>query len=110
MSKTDGLASGGPAAAPADTDETLLADFAELRRHIEQQILGQSELVERLLIALLADGHLLVEGAPGLAKTRAVKALASGIDGDFQRVQFTPAPGRPDRHRDLPSAGGHLPL
>ena len=90
MSKTDGLASGGPAAAPADTDETLLADFAELRRHIEQQILGQSELVERLLIALLADGHLLVEGAPGLAKTRAVKALASGIDGDFHRVQFTP--------------------
>jgi MoxR-like ATPase len=47
-------------------------------------------LVERLLIALLADGHLLVEGAPGLAKTRAIKSLAEGIEGSFHRVQFTP--------------------
>ena len=55
-----------------------------------RQILGQSELVERLLIALLADGHLLVEGAPGLAKTKALKALASGLEGSFHRIQFTP--------------------
>jgi MoxR-like ATPase len=51
---------------------------------------GQGELIERLLIALLADGHLLVEGAPGLAKTTAIKELALRIEGDFQRVQFTP--------------------
>jgi MoxR-like ATPase len=69
---------------------TLQNEFESLRRHVEQQILGQPELVERLLIALLADGHLLVEGAPGLAKTKAVKALASGLEGDFHRIQFTP--------------------
>jgi MoxR-like ATPase len=69
---------------------SLQAEFAALRKAIERQILGQAQLVERLLIALLADGHLLVEGAPGLAKTRAVKALASGLEGDFHRIQFTP--------------------
>jgi len=61
-----------------------------LREQVERHILGQSGLVERLLIALLADGHLLVEGAPGLAKTKAVKALAAGLEGDFHRIQFTP--------------------
>lgn len=64
--------------------------FAGLRTYLNAQILGQERLVENLLIALLADGHLLVEGPPGLAKTRAVKALAHGLEGDFQRVQFTP--------------------
>jgi MoxR-like ATPase len=64
--------------------------FQTLRQHISQHIIGQETLVERLLIALLADGHLLVEGAPGLAKTRAIKVLSEGIDGDFHRVQFTP--------------------
>lgn len=68
----------------------LLGAFQALRAHVEAQVLGQEALVERLLIALLADGHLLVEGAPGLAKTRAVKALASGLEGDFHRIQFTP--------------------
>ena len=53
-------------------------------------ILGQPILTENLLIALVADGHLLVEGPPGLAKTRAVKALCDGIEGDFHRIQFTP--------------------
>ena len=62
----------------------------QLKQHINQQIIGQQRLVDRLLIALLADGHLLVEGAPGLAKTRAIKVLSEGIEGDFQRVQFTP--------------------
>jgi MoxR-like ATPase len=57
---------------------------------LSEQIIGQAHLVERLLIALLADGHLLVEGAPGLAKTRAIKSLADGIEGSFHRVQFTP--------------------
>ncbi|ALG69096.1 AAA family ATPase [Beggiatoa leptomitoformis] len=62
----------------------------QLEQHISEQILGQATLVERLLIALLADGHLLVEGAPGLAKTRAIKVLSEGIEGDFHRIQFTP--------------------
>jgi MoxR-like ATPase len=62
----------------------------QLKNHLQQQIIGQELLVNRLLIALLADGHLLVEGAPGLAKTRAIKALATGIDTSFHRIQFTP--------------------
>jgi MoxR-like ATPase len=61
-----------------------------LKDWLNTQIVGQEHLVERLIIALLADGHLLVEGAPGLAKTKAIKTLAEGIEGDFQRVQFTP--------------------
>jgi len=65
-------------------------EFAKLKESINRQIIGQEQLVQRLLIALLADGHLLVEGAPGLAKTRAVKALSDGIEGDFHRIQFTP--------------------
>ncbi|MFC3652122.1 AAA family ATPase [Dyella humi] len=64
--------------------------FFRLRDDLRQQIIGQPRLIDCLLIALLADGHLLVEGAPGLAKTTAVKALASRIDADFHRVQFTP--------------------
>jgi len=64
--------------------------ISQLRDYIGQQILGQSSLVDRLIIALLADGHLLVEGAPGLAKTRAIKVLSEGIDAEFHRVQFTP--------------------
>lgn len=62
----------------------------QLKQHVSQQILGQPVLVDRLLIALLADGHLLVEGAPGLAKTKAIKVLSDGVEGDFHRVQFTP--------------------
>jgi len=62
----------------------------DLRSYLNEQILGQENLVERLLVGLLADGHLLVEGPPGLAKTRAVKALAQGIMADFRRLQFTP--------------------
>ena len=62
----------------------------ELDTFISRRIIGQRKLVERLLIALLADGHLLVEGAPGLAKTRAIKALGDGVEADFHRVQFTP--------------------
>ncbi|MGA7180346.1 MAG: MoxR family ATPase [Thiobacillaceae bacterium] len=67
-----------------------LAPFNALRTYLNDQILGQEKLAERLLVALLADGHLLVEGPPGLAKTRAVKALAHGLEADFQRLQFTP--------------------
>ena len=64
--------------------------LAALAQWLDSQIIGQQHLTQRLLIALLADGHLLVEGAPGLAKTKAIKTLADGIEGDFHRVQFTP--------------------
>ena len=64
--------------------------FDKLSRFLERKIVGQKMLINRLLIALLADGHLLVEGAPGLAKTRAIQMLGKGIEGDFHRVQFTP--------------------
>ena len=62
----------------------------ELERWLDRQVVGQSRLIQRLLIALLADGHLLVEGAPGLAKTRAIKSLGDALEGDFHRIQFTP--------------------
>ena len=62
----------------------------KLRDHLNQRIIGQDPLILRMLIALLCDGHLLVEGVPGLAKTRAIKELAAGIEGSFHRVQFTP--------------------
>lgn len=64
--------------------------FQNLRDYVNNQILGQSDLVDRLLIALLSDGHLLVEGAPGLAKTKAVKVLSQAIDAQAHRIQFTP--------------------
>ena len=62
----------------------------QLNQYVNKYIIGQQILVDRLLIALLCDGHLLVEGAPGLAKTRAIKILSQGIEGDFHRIQFTP--------------------
>ncbi|MDF1762673.1 MAG: MoxR family ATPase [Oleibacter sp.] len=64
--------------------------FDRLRTTLKARIIGQPILVERLLLTLLADGHLLVEGAPGLAKTKAINELAERIEGDFKRVQFTP--------------------
>jgi MoxR-like ATPase len=64
--------------------------FQALKQYVAGQIIGQDALVESLLIALLADGHLLIEGAPGLAKTRAIKVLSQAIEGDFHRIQFTP--------------------
>ena len=64
--------------------------FSTLKQHLSSQIIGQEALVENLLIALLANGHLIVEGPPGLAKTRAVNALAQGLEADFHRIQFTP--------------------
>lgn len=68
----------------------LANTFQRLNTYLQSQIIGQPELVKQLLIALLADGHILVEGPPGLAKTRAVKMLSDCIEGDFHRVQFTP--------------------
>lgn len=68
----------------------MVKTFSELKRYLDSQVLGQPALTEGILLALLANGHLLVEGPPGLAKTRAVNALAQGIEGDFHRIQFTP--------------------
>jgi MoxR-like ATPase len=79
-------------AVPTDNGamDATQAAFAQLREQLETCIIGQQTLVEHLLLALLADGHLLVEGAPGLAKTTAIKELANRIEGDFHRLQFTP--------------------
>jgi len=65
-------------------------EFLKLRQHLESIIIGQKTLIDRLLISLLTGGHLLLEGPPGLAKTTAVKAVASGVHASFQRIQFTP--------------------
>ena len=65
-------------------------EILELRDRMQQSIIGQADVIDRLLIGLLADGNLLLEGLPGLAKTRAVKSLAKNIAADFSRIQFTP--------------------
>lgn len=67
-----------------------LDSILSLKEHVQSHIVGQDMLIDRMLIALLADGHLLVEGAPGLAKTKAIKVLSDGIESDFHRIQFTP--------------------
>ena len=75
-----------PSAAERDAHQA----FRSLLDAANEQIIGQKRLMERLLIALLSNGHLLVEGAPGLAKTTAIKVIADRIEGDFHRIQFTP--------------------
>ncbi len=72
------------------TDTQTNNAIAQLRDQLTKTVLGQPLLVDRIIIALLADGHLLVEGAPGLAKTRAIRSLADHIEANFQRIQFTP--------------------
>jgi MoxR-like ATPase len=62
----------------------------ELKKRIGESIIGQEAVIDRLLIALLADGHILMEGLPGLAKTRTIKTLAKNLESDFRRIQFTP--------------------
>lgn len=71
-------------------ENALHTQFQTLLDHINQQIIGQPHLTERMVLALLADGHLLVEGPPGLAKTKAIKALSESIEGNYHRIQFTP--------------------
>ncbi|MDP4945864.1 MAG: AAA family ATPase, partial [Alishewanella sp.] len=68
----------------------MVQAFASLKSYLDSQVLGQPALTEGILLALLANGHLLVEGPPGLAKTRAVNALAQGVEAEFHRIQFTP--------------------
>jgi MoxR-like ATPase len=69
---------------------SLQEKFGKLEAHLKRLVVGQDRLLNRMLVALLSDGHLLVEGAPGLAKTRAIKVLSHSIEGDFHRLQFTP--------------------
>jgi MoxR-like ATPase len=68
----------------------VFAAIDSWRDHLNQRVLGQARLIDRLLIAVLCDGHLLIEGAPGLAKTKVIRELAAGIDARFKRIQFTP--------------------
>ena len=69
---------------------SLQENFLKLAAHLKNLVVGQEALLNRMLVALLCDGHLLVEGAPGLAKTRAIKVLSHSVEGDFHRLQFTP--------------------
>jgi MoxR-like ATPase len=64
--------------------------LSKLLASVQSKIIGQHALIEHILVCLLADGHVLIEGMPGLAKTRSAKAIADGIKGDFHRIQFTP--------------------
>ena len=80
---TAGAGDGGSDAGPRQQVQALIAAM-------NRAVLGQQQVVERMVIGLLADGHVLLEGLPGLAKTRAVKAMASALAADFTRVQFTP--------------------
>lgn len=73
-----------------EKNQKILIKLQHLMTFLNKMVMGQEELVNRLIIAILADGHILVEGAPGLAKTRAIKVLSSGIESNFHRVQFTP--------------------
>jgi len=90
MNRSDSAAETGqsPASSPGAADAH--SAFISLRQAANELIIGQQRLMERLLIALLSNGHLLVEGAPGLAKTTAIKVIADRIEGDFHRIQFTP--------------------
>ncbi len=81
----------GVAAPPSESEIAVAAaEVARVRTEVGRVLVGQRYLVDRMLVALLADGHLLVEGVPGLAKTTAIKALAGAIAGSFARIQFTP--------------------
>jgi len=68
----------------------LIENIKQLQTWLDTKIIGQEHLVERLIVALLSDGHVLVEGAPGLAKTKAIKTLSECLEADFHRIQFTP--------------------
>ena len=70
--------------------DTQQHQLSNLLKSVQSKIIGQHQLIEHMLVCLLADGHILIEGMPGLAKTRSAKAVADGIEGDFHRIQFTP--------------------
>ncbi len=69
---------------------SVLEQIQDLKARMQRSIIGQEEVIDRLIIGLLADGNVLVEGLPGLAKTRAIKSLAKNLAAEFSRIQFTP--------------------
>lgn len=69
---------------------TVLPEILDLQRRVQKKIIGQEDIVRALLIGLLSNGNLLVEGLPGMGKTRSINMLANNIEGDFGRIQFTP--------------------
>lgn len=85
MTKTSGAA-----ALIADSMDDVRERFAALRARLRSLVIGQERAAEQLLATLLADGHALLEGPPGLAKTRLARLLAESLEGDFNRIQFTP--------------------
>ncbi|PON10298.1 hypothetical protein C2W62_50820, partial [Candidatus Entotheonella serta] len=68
----------------------MLESFTNLRKRLQAGMVGQEAVIESLLVGLLANGHILLEGVPGLAKTRIARMLATSFEGDFKRIQFTP--------------------
>jgi MoxR-like ATPase len=72
------------------TKLTQQHQLSHLLKAVQSKIIGQHLLIEHMLVCLLADGHILLEGMPGLAKTRSARAIADGIEGEFHRIQFTP--------------------
>ena len=70
--------------------EQAIALVNQLQQRINAELLGQADVVDHILIALLSNGHVLVEGVPGLGKTLLVRALANCFNGEFKRIQFTP--------------------
>jgi MoxR-like ATPase len=84
------MESANPEGQQVADNQPELAAFQALSAAANELIIGQERLMERLVMALLCHGHLMVEGAPGLAKTTAIKTLADRIEGDFHRIQFTP--------------------
>src|SRR5580693_2700268 len=78
------------ASATSTKEMTAHASIVDLQRRIEKTVLGQEAMIERLILGLLANGHLLVEGLPGLAKTRAIKKMSKFLDAGLSRIQFTP--------------------
>src|ERR1700710_1573748 len=73
-----------------ELDGSARRDILSLEQRVNQDIIGQERVVERLIIALLANGNVLLEGLPGLAKTRAIKSLSKNLESQFSRIQFTP--------------------
>jgi len=74
----------------AEASDARTVPMERVLYEVKKVIVGQDRLLERMVVALLARGHLLVEGVPGLAKTMAIKTLASAIGGEFRRIQLTP--------------------
>ena len=99
-----------PRLQPIGGPEEVRKTFETALFEVKRVIVGQETMLERVFVALLADGHILLEGVPGLAKTMTIKTVSDVLGGTFKRIQFTPdlVPVRPRRHAHLPA--GHGPL